>query len=80
MQTTTEKSQKVKFATQADPQVLETLRTIAAAEGRQIQALVDEALRDYIDRKQSDKPRKHVLQAFQNSMAKYDALYKELAK
>lgn len=36
MQTTTGKSQKVKFATQADPQVLETLRTIATAEGREI--------------------------------------------
>jgi hypothetical protein len=74
------KSQKVKFATQADPQVLEALRILAAAEGRQIQALVDEALRDYIERKQGETPRKHVLQAFRTSRAKYDSLYKKLAK
>ena len=38
-----EKTAKVKFATQADPVVLQTLKSIAASEGRQIQALVDEA-------------------------------------
>lgn len=80
MRINTGKSPKVKFATQADPEVLETLRNMAANEGRQIQALVDEALRDYIERKQGEKPRRHVLQAFQNSVAKYDGLYKELAK
>jgi hypothetical protein len=80
MQMTSIKSQKVKFATQADPQVLETLRLLAAAEGRQIQALVDEALRGYIERKRAETPRRHVLQAFRNSMSKYDSLYKKLAK
>ena len=80
MQLNTEKVAKVKFATQADPAVLETLRTIAASEGRQIQALVDEALRDYIERKQGKAPRKHVMQALQASMLQYDSLYKELAK
>ena len=33
-----EKTAKVKFATQADPAVLQTLKSIAASEGRQIQA------------------------------------------
>ena len=49
MQTTPEQK-KVKFATQADPEVLAALRKLAEAEGRQLQALVDEALREYIDR------------------------------
>ena len=80
MQTNTERTSKVKFATQADPDVLENLRNIAASEGRQIQALVDEALREYIERKQSTSPRKHVMQALQGSMDKYGSLYKELAK
>lgn len=71
---------KVKFATQADPAVLETLKSIAASEGRQIQALVDEALRDYIERKTGNVPRRHVMDSFRNSMAKYDSLYRELAK
>ena len=75
-----EKTAKVKFATQADPAVLQTLKSIAASEGRQIQALVDEALRDYIDRKTGNTPRRHVLDAFRKSMEQYDSLYRELAK
>ncbi|MDL2290787.1 hypothetical protein LJC09_01605 [Desulfovibrio sp. OttesenSCG-928-F20] len=71
---------KVKFATQADPKVLEQLRGMAAQEGRQIQALVDEALREYIERKNSRSPRVHVLDALHRSMAGYDDLYRELAK
>lgn len=79
-QTQIQKTAKVKFATQADPAVLETLKKIAASEGRQIQALVDEALRDYIERKTGNAPRRHVIDSFRNSMTKYDSLYKELAK
>jgi hypothetical protein len=37
-------SDKVKFATQADPLVLKTLRSPAVKEGRQLQALI----RDYL--------------------------------
>lgn len=81
MQTATEeRPAKVKFATQADPEILEILRDIASDEGRQIQALVDEALRDYIERKRTDRPRKHVMQAFRDSIAQYDSVYRELAK
>ena len=75
-----EKTAKVKFATQADPVVLQTLKSIAASEGRQIQALVDEALRDYIERKTGNTPRRHVMDAIRNSMEQYDSLYRELAK
>ena len=80
MQTAQEKSTKVKFATQADPAVLDNLRHIAASEGRHIQALVDEALREYIERKIGNSPRRHIVSSLNNSMARYDALYKELAK
>jgi len=78
MQAQIEKDKKVKFATQADAGVLEVLRELASNEGRHIQSLVDEALREYIERKQN--PRKNVVQSFQNSMTKYDSLYKKLAK
>ena len=79
MQTTTE-HKKVKFATQADPEVLATLRKIAGDEGRQLQALVDEALREYIDQKLGNAPRRRVMEAMYDSMSQYDALYRELAK
>ena len=80
MQQTQERHNRVKFATQANPELLESLRRIAATEGRQIQALVEEALSEYVERKQGNTPRKHVLQALKASMDTYDSLYKELAK
>ena len=71
---------KVKFATQLDPGVLESLRQMSADEGRHIQAILDEALREYIASKQAGKPRKQVLAALQASMTEYDALYEALAR
>ena len=79
MQTVSE-IKKVKFATQADPEVLAALRKIAGQEGRQLQALVDEALREYIAQKQGNAPRRRVMQALHDSMGEFDALYRELAK
>lgn len=69
-----------KFSSQAAPDVLAALRKIAESEGRQFQAVLDEALRDYIDRHQNQRPRRHVLAAFAASLAEFDALYRELAK
>ena len=80
MQTTSEHPQKVKFATQADPELLAALRQIAGHEGRQLQSLVDEALREYVERKQGKAPRKHIMQALQASLGQFDALYRELSK
>ena len=71
---------KVKFATQLAPDVLESLRRMSADEGRHIQAILDEALREYIESKQTGKPRKHVLAALQASMVEYDSLYEALAR
>jgi predicted transcriptional regulator len=45
-----------KFSSQAAPEVLAALRQIAESQGRQFQAVLDEALRDYIDRQQQDAP------------------------
>jgi len=69
-----------KFATQADAKVLAQIREIASKEGKQLQAVVDEALRDYVEKKKNGVPRPQVLTAFGGSLAEYDALYKELAK
>lgn len=71
---------KVKFATQLAPDVLETLRHLAAKEGRHLQSIIDEALRAYIEEKQGVKPRRHVLGALQASMVEYDSLYEALSK
>ena len=69
-----------KFSSQAAPEVLAALRAIAENQGRQFQAVLDEALRDYIDRQQKDRPRRHVMASFASSLEEFDELYRELAK
>jgi protein-disulfide isomerase-like protein with CxxC motif len=69
-----------KFSSQAAPEVLAALRQIAESQGRQFQAVLDEALRDYIDRQQKERPRRHVMTAFASSLDEFDSLYRELAK
>ena len=69
-----------KFATQVDSQILAVVRTLARKEGRQIQALVDEALADLIEKRKQGRPRAHVMGAYLASHEKYGELYKQLAK
>lgn len=72
--------QREKFSSQASPDVLLALRQIAETQGRQFQAVLDDALREYIDRQQKERPRRHVMAAFASSLEEFDHLYRELAK
>ena len=58
----------------------QAVRTLANKEGRQLQALVDEALTDLIEKHKNAKPRPHVLGAYLASHEKYGPLYKKLAE
>ena len=69
-----------KFATQVNSETLSAVRTLAEKEGRQLQALVDEALTDLIEKHKNAKPRPHVLGAYLASHEKYGPLYKKLAE
>lgn len=69
-----------KFATQVDADVLGELRELARAEGRQIQALVDEALADLIEKRKLGKPRRQVMDAYLSSHGRYADLYRKLAE
>jgi hypothetical protein len=71
---------RVKFATQVNSAVLVAVRALAEAEGRQIQALVDEALADLIEKRKNATPRPHVMAAYLASHEKYGPLYKKLAR
>ncbi len=68
------------FSSQAAPDVLATLHQIAKRRGRQFQAVLDEALRDHIDRQQKARPRRHVMASFASSLDEFDSLYRELAE
>ncbi|MFL6605052.1 MAG: hypothetical protein ACJ8R9_27485 [Steroidobacteraceae bacterium] len=69
-----------KFSSQADPEVLEELQAIAAREGRQFQAVLGDAMREYLAHKRRQTPRRDVLEAFQKSLEERDELYRSLAK
>ena len=69
-----------KFSFEASPEVLAALRQIAESQGRQFQAVLDDALREYIDRQQKGRPRRHVMASFAASLEEFDSLYRGLAK
>ncbi len=69
-----------KFATQVNPEILSAVRALAEEQGRQLQALVDEALADLIEKHKNVQPRPHVMGAYFASHEKYGPLYKKLAK
>ncbi len=69
-----------KFATQVNSEILTAVRRLAQNEGRQLQALVDEALADLIEKRKNAKPRSHVMGAYLASHEKYASLYKKLAE
>ena len=69
-----------KFATQVDASILSSLRALARAEGRQIQALVDEALSDLVEKHCKGRPRPHVTAAYHAGHETFGSLYKKLAE
>jgi hypothetical protein len=69
-----------KFATQVNSEILTAVRTLARNEGRQLQALMDEALADLIEKHRNAKPRPHVMGAYLASHERYGPLYKKLAE
>lgn len=69
-----------KFATQVNSEILTAVRTLAQNEGRQLQALVDEAFADLIEKHKNARPRSHVMGTYIASHDKYGPLYKKLAE
>ena len=69
-----------KFATQVSSKILRDVRALAEEESRQLQALVDEALADLIEKHKNARPRSHVMGAYLASHEKYGPLYKKLAR
>ncbi len=69
-----------KFSSQLDPAILEAAQKAATSEGRQFQSLLEDALTQYLERTQTTRPRKHVLEALGMSLEEFDELYTELAK
>ena len=73
-------TQRQKFASQASPEVLRAVRAIADQEGRHLQAVIEEALQEYVDRRTGERPREQVLAHLQASVERHRDLYRRLAE
>jgi hypothetical protein len=73
-------STRVKFASQADPNVLADVKALAREEGRQFQAVVEEALKEWVERKRSDQPRLEVVAHLKATIERNRELYRRLAQ
>ncbi len=71
---------RTKFSSQADPALLEAMREIAKTDGRQFQAVMEDAIRDYIENRVRAKPRPHVMAHFEASLARNRRLLELLAR
>ena len=69
-----------KFATQVDSVLLDSVRKLAKSEGRQIQAVIEDALRNHLDAKNGAPGREHVMAAYLKSTKRFAGLYKKLAQ
>jgi len=66
-----------KFETQVNSEILAAVRGIAQSEGRQLQSLVDEALADLVEKRRQEKPRAHVMAAYQGKPREVRAALQE---
>jgi hypothetical protein len=69
-----------KFEIQVNPEILSAVKAIAQSEGRDLPALVDEALADLIEKRTEGRPRAHVMTAYETSHETFAPLYKKLAE
>lgn len=67
------------FATEVNAELLSEVRNLAQCEGRELQALVEEALSDLIEKRRQGKARAHAMAAYQGSHETFGTLYKKLA-
>ena len=69
-----------KFSSQADHDLLAALRDLASKEGRHFQAVLEDAIREYLDNKARGRVRPEVMAHFRASLEKNRSLYELLAQ
>ena len=74
------RNMKTKFSSQADPELLAEVRAIADEEGRQFQAVLQEALADWVERKRGSAPRGEVVAHLKATISRNRELYQHLAQ
>jgi hypothetical protein len=69
-----------KFASQCDPKVLQAMKKVADDEGRQFQAVLEDAMIEYLEHHKQKRVRSTVMAHFNESVQKNRELGQLLAK
>ena len=69
-----------KFSSQASPELLAALREVAREEGRHFQAVLEDAMQEYIESRARGKVRPEVMAHYRASVAKNRRLLELLAQ
>ena len=69
-----------KFSSQVDPELLEGMRGIARKEGRQFQAVLEEAMAGYIESKTQEEVRPESMALYRASVERHRRLFELLAQ
>ena len=69
-----------KLPSQADPKLLAALRALAKQDGRGFRDVLEDAIRDYLEARNQEKPRAAVAAHLQASVKKNRQLGEQLAK
>ena len=72
--------QRVKFSSQAKPQLLASMREIARSDGRHFQAVLEDAMASYIESRAQHRIRPEVMAHYRASLERNRLLYKLLAR
>ncbi len=73
-------ARREKFSSQASPDLLQGMREIARKDGRQFQAVLEDAMRDYIASKAQENVRPEVMAHYRASVERNRRLYELLAE
>jgi hypothetical protein len=69
-----------KLETQVSPEILSAVKAIVQNEGRDLPALIDEALADLIEKRTQERPRASVTAAYERSHETFAPVHKKLAE
>jgi len=73
-------AKREKFSSQAAPELLSKMREIAKSDGRQLQAVLEDAMRDYIENRERPNVRPEVMAHYRASVRRHRRLYELLAE
>ena len=71
---------RITFAAEFDPDLLDAARALAEREGRDVGSVIEEALANLLKARGTGKGRPHVMAAYEESLKTFGPLYERLAR